>query len=992
MAVIPGVTKATTFFADAFTNSSTLNSATPASPTNNNSTAYQVISSKSWAPTPTIASKDLKFGIASTTGGTIELEALFATNAVALTQNGDFIQLTVTFTNTAGLLTANGSLGFGLYNSGQVKPVAGGLNGTALSTLTTAPTGGAQNWQGYVGQVYYTAANSRILTRAVQTGPGNNNQDLVTTGSTSQSYGNPSGAVIGTAVLSTNTLTVGATYTEVLVITLNDVNSLTISNSLYAGPDTTGTLLSLFGSIATNTTYLTSGFDGLAIGWRTQAATTGGTVMDISSIQVTGNVTPVAGPPVITAQPVPVNVASGGSSVFSVTASGFNLTYQWHRNGTNLLNGGNISGATGSTLVISSASSADVASGANGYYVTVTGTGSFTVNSTTNALALVAAKNLIWAGTGVVWDLNASANWVGGQTFNYGDAVTFDDTGVASGVTLVGSFLSASSMTVSVTTPNVYNFSGSGSFAGTGKLIYNGSGFISIANPNIHTGGTVISNAAAYLDLKNYNGLGTGPLTLAKAGGQMEVEPTGSATLGIAGDVNVADDFLIQFDGTGTFSGVFLGNFSGTVGKTLTLTPKSPFATGAMRFRAYGTNTVCNANIALSGTTTDQAQYNGTVLASYNLSGTQTYNGVISGDGGVMSRAGGSLILNGANTFAGGTTPTSGQIGIGNNLALGTGPLNLAPEIPNLTGSGTVFASGVAHTIANTVQYPSGTNNLLLIIAGTNDLTFSGPFNLNGVDGLGTPTNRTVQVNNPGATTISGVISDGGFSYGFIKAGTGVLYLNNAANTYTSPTIVSAGLLAGSGNILGSVTVATNASIGGGAAAGIGTLTVAGGLTFTNGNGFFRVNRAGSASDLVSVAGVLTNTGNGTITVTNLGATLQVGDTFTLFNKAVIGGGTLSVIGGGATWTNKLAFNGTVQVIPSVNITPTNITAVVNGSTLELSWPADHTGWRLQSQTNSLSTGLYTNWVAVPNTQLNNHYTNAFNPANGAVFYRMIYP
>jgi len=57
-----------------------------------------------------------------------------------------------------------------------------------------------------------------------------------------------------------------------------------------------------------------------------------------------------------------------------------------------------------------------------------------------------------------------------------------------------------------------------------------------------------------------------------------------------------------------------------------------------------------------------------------------------------------------------------------------------------------------------------------------------------------------------------------------------------------------------------------------------------------------------------------------------------------------------------------------------------------------LSWPADHTGWRLQSQTNSLATGLYTNWVAVPNSQLNNHFTNAVNPANGAVFYRMVYP
>ena len=61
---------------------------------------------------------------------------------------------------------------------------------------------------------------------------------------------------------------------------------------------------------------------------------------------------------------------------------------------------------------------------------------------------------------------------------------------------------------------------------------------------------------------------------------------------------------------------------------------------------------------------------------------------------------------------------------------------------------------------------------------------------------------------------------------------------------------------------------------------GIGTLTVSGDLILTNGGGgFFRVNRAGLLSDKVSVAGTLTNRSAGTITVTNLGAALQVGDT-----------------------------------------------------------------------------------------------------------------
>ncbi len=34
---------------------------------------------------------------------------------------------------------------------------------------------------------------------------------------------------------------------------------------------------------------------------------------------------------------------------------------------------------------------------------------------------------------------------------------------------------------------------------------------------------------------------------------------------------------------------------------------------------------------------------------------------------------------------------------------------------------------------------------------------------------------------------------------------------------------------------------------------------------------------------------------------------------------------------------------------------------VVAGNQLQLNWPVDHTGWQLQSQTNSLAVGLDTN-------------------------------
>ena len=87
-----------------------------------------------------------------------------------------------------------------------------------------------------------------------------------------------------------------------------------------------------------------------------------------------------------------------------------------------------------------------------------------------------------------------------------------------------------------------------------------------------------------------------------------------------------------------------------------------------------------------------------------------------------------------------------------------------------------------------------------------------------------------------------------------------------------------------------------------------------------------------------------------------------------------------------------LTGTGNLLIVPLVNTTPTNITATVSGNVLTLSWPADHLGWKLQIQTNSLATGLNTNWVTLPGSDavISTNFT--INPANDAVFYRMVYP
>jgi hypothetical protein len=71
---------------------------------------------------------------------------------------------------------------------------------------------------------------------------------------------------------------------------------------------------------------------------------------------------------------------------------------------------------------------------------------------------------------------------------------------------------------------------------------------------------------------------------------------------------------------------------------------------------------------------------------------------------------------------------------------------------------------------------------------------------------------------------------------------------------------------------------------------------------------------------------------------------------------------------------------------------PTNITMTVSGGNMNLSWPADHLGWRLQVQTNSLATGLNSNWSTWPNSTNVTAVSVPINPANPTVFFRLVYP
>lgn len=82
----------------------------------------------------------------------------------------------------------------------------------------------------------------------------------------------------------------------------------------------------------------------------------------------------------------------------------------------------------------------------------------------------------------------------------------------------------------------------------------------------------------------------------------------------------------------------------------------------------------------------------------------------------------------------------------------------------------------------------------------------------------------------------------------------------------------------------------------------------------------------------------------------------------------------------------------TVNVTRQPSLTPVTLTNSVSGSTLTLSWPADHLGYSLQSQTNSRSLGLTTTWVALPGSELVTTTNLPIDKLNPTVFYRLVYP
>ena len=648
------------------------------------------------------------------------------------------------------------------------------------------------------------------------------------------------------------------------------------------------------------------GTGGLTIEAGTSVVGTGATLNISNALTVNGNFTIDGISDPDPGDPVTGMVFSSGVDLGAATRT---ITVN-----DNNLNSAELSGVISNGSLTKAGSGALILSGANTYTGTTTiNAGAVTLNGgaaidDTGAVVLAdtAGVSLTLGASETIGSLAGGGSSggnlnLGGNTLTTGDATNTAFGGVISGT---GGLVKQGSGMLTLGGVNTFNGSvtlnagtlvaGSGSdmtgsvtFNLAGGTFQNSSGqLVDFSSPTTISGNTTLAGEDA-IGMGGATDLGgaTRTLTITNTGG---VNVTGVVS---NGGIDKQGTGTLKLGGTNTYAG-------GTTLTTGTLEIGSDAALGTGAFSIGNGTTVHGVGMAreIANSVTVGGDFTITSDGVMDISGTvdlgaatrvitvgtggdAAFDGVVS-NGGIDKQGAGTLILAGNNTYAGNTTLTSGTLTVGHNNALGTGGLTVA---------------------ASTTLGAEGTLTL------TNALTVNGDFTIAGdpadptssltlTSGIDLSANRQITVTNNVDATLSGVISESGGARSLTIAGDRTVTLSGA-NTYTGGTSLTGGtLLVGDDAALGTgaLTLSAGTSLGG----------VGGTRTLTNAvtaNGDFSLT---GTSDL-SLSGVIS--GAGGITKNSTGdLTLSATNTFT---------GTTTINAGAVTLNNGSAIADAAAVV-----------------------------------------------------------------------------
>jgi autotransporter-associated beta strand protein len=368
-------------------------------------------------------------------------------------------------------------------------------------------------------------------------------------------------------------------------------------------------------------------------------------------------------------------------------------------------------------------------------------------------------------GSGALRSVNGDNSWAGNITLGAAAEIQVDAASLTLGGNLDGSAVGLTSDGAGATTVNGEVGSG------ITTLAKSGSGTLTLAHANAHTGATTVGSGV--LRITQGNALG------ATAAG---TSVTSGARLEFQGDLaNAGEALTLNGDGAGS---------------------------GALRH--VSGNTTWNGAIGLGSNAEIQADAGiltlggginaGAFALTVDGAGTVRLDTVgLGGVGGSLVKSGaGTLILNAAGSFSGICTMGAGTVTLGADSALGT------------VAGGTTVQSGAMLQLAGGLDYATaeplslagtGIGGLGALYAATGINRFAGPISLDGSTSIGVATGAKLTIDN----------SLGGGS-ALTKTGPGELVLA-AASSYLGNTTVQAGTLSltGAGSLGGGPGIAVSA-------------------------------------------------------------------------------------------------------------------------------------------------------------------------------------